>query len=170
MTDRKPGIPSSAVATARARLADLYRHGPRDPDEPEVLEAHRALNAALAEERATEIAAARPPLTDEQIRNVAALLWAGSGRTARHQLRTGQLPGVKRPEMPGRIAPAPPPLAPESELLFADEMERHYKLPQTTWRYWAANNMGPRSFLLGRRRVWRRSDVEKWLAEQEQRG
>jgi hypothetical protein len=77
------------------------------------------------------------------------------------------------------------------ELLFADEMEREFRLPQSTWRYWAATdrfdtddadadsvdadsvvvtNKGPRSFLLGRRRVWRRSDVESWLAARERLG
>jgi predicted DNA-binding transcriptional regulator AlpA len=40
-------------------------------------------------------------------------------------------------------------------------------IPASTWRYWAVNESGPQSFKLGRRRVWRRSDVLAWIAEQE---
>ena len=40
-------------------------------------------------------------------------------------------------------------------------------IPASTWRYWAISNAGPRSFKLGRRRVWRRSDVLEWIADQE---
>jgi predicted DNA-binding transcriptional regulator AlpA len=37
----------------------------------------------------------------------------------------------------------------------------------STWRYWASIDTGPASFKLGRRRVWRKSTVLAWLAEQE---
>ena len=40
-------------------------------------------------------------------------------------------------------------------------------IPASTWRYWAMNDTGPRSFKLGRRRVWRKSDVISWIAAQE---
>nr|WP_237394375.1 DNA-binding protein [Mycobacterium paraintracellulare] len=40
-------------------------------------------------------------------------------------------------------------------------------IPASTWRYWAMNDVGPRSFKLGRRRVWRWSDVEAWIDAQE---
>lgn len=39
-----------------------------------------------------------------------------------------------------------------------------------TMRYWRHNNEGPASFSLGRggRVVYRRSEIERWIAEQEQ--
>lgn len=36
--------------------------------------------------------------------------------------------------------------------------------PASTWRYWAITGLGPPSFKLGRRRVWKRADVMAWLA------
>ncbi|WP_081265073.1 helix-turn-helix transcriptional regulator [Prescottella equi] len=40
-------------------------------------------------------------------------------------------------------------------------------IPVGTWRHWAAVGEGPKSFTLGRRRVWRKSVVLAWIAEQE---
>jgi prophage regulatory protein len=40
-------------------------------------------------------------------------------------------------------------------------------IPASTWRYWAMSDAGPPSFKIGRRRVWRRSDVLAWIAAQE---
>jgi predicted DNA-binding transcriptional regulator AlpA len=40
-------------------------------------------------------------------------------------------------------------------------------IPASTWRYWAMSGTGPRSFKIGRRRVWKRSDVLDWIAAQE---
>lgn len=40
-------------------------------------------------------------------------------------------------------------------------------VPEGTWRYWAHIGQGPKSFKLGRRRVWRKSVVLAWVAEQE---
>ena len=37
----------------------------------------------------------------------------------------------------------------------------------STWRYWASIGAGPASFKMGRRRVWRKSAVLAWIAEQE---
>jgi prophage regulatory protein len=37
----------------------------------------------------------------------------------------------------------------------------------STWRYWAMLGKGPASFKLGRRRVWRKTDVLAWIAEQQ---
>ncbi len=37
----------------------------------------------------------------------------------------------------------------------------------STWRYWAHIGQGPPSHKIGRRRVWKRSGVEQWLADQE---
>ena len=49
----------------------------------------------------------------------------------------------------------------------ADDLEIVTGTPASTWRYWAHIGSGPASFKLGKRRVWRRSAVEAWLAEQE---
>nr|WP_244275539.1 helix-turn-helix domain-containing protein [Mycobacterium europaeum] len=46
-------------------------------------------------------------------------------------------------------------------------MEGRTGIPASTWRYWASMGTGPHSFKIGRRRVWRRTAVEAWLAEQE---
>ncbi|ANQ74260.1 hypothetical protein AOT96_28115 [Rhodococcus sp. 008] len=40
---------------------------------------------------------------------------------------------------------------------------------ESTLRYWASIHEGPTSFKLGRRRVYRKSVVLSWLAEQESR-
>lgn len=37
-----------------------------------------------------------------------------------------------------------------------------------TLRYWRSTNQGPPSFSLGKRVVYRRAELEKWIAEQEQ--
>lgn len=55
----------------------------------------------------------------------------------------------------------------EREYLFAEELEVLTGIPQSTWRYWSSIDQGPPSFLLGRRRVWRKTAVDAWLAEQE---
>jgi prophage regulatory protein len=54
----------------------------------------------------------------------------------------------------------------EREYFYADDLEALTGIPASTWRFWAANNQGPHSFLLGRRRVWRKADVDAWLMEQ----
>jgi predicted DNA-binding transcriptional regulator AlpA len=36
-----------------------------------------------------------------------------------------------------------------------------------TLRYWRATDQGPASFSLGRRVVYRRSEIERWITEQE---
>lgn len=40
-------------------------------------------------------------------------------------------------------------------------------IPASTWRYWAINDTGPRSFKIGRRRVWRKTDVLDWISRQD---
>lgn len=37
-----------------------------------------------------------------------------------------------------------------------------------TLRYWRSTNQGPASFTLGRRVVYRRSEIARWITEQEQ--
>ena len=40
-------------------------------------------------------------------------------------------------------------------------------IPASKWRYWASIGAGTASFKMGRRRVWRKSAVLAWIAEQE---
>lgn len=54
-----------------------------------------------------------------------------------------------------------------SEILGSNDLQELYGTPASTWRYWSQIGKGPASFKIGRRRVWRRSTVEEWLAEQE---
>ena len=54
-----------------------------------------------------------------------------------------------------------------SEYLDCVDLEQLTGTPASTWRYWAHINEGPPSFKLGRRRVWKRQDVVRWIAEQE---
>lgn len=54
----------------------------------------------------------------------------------------------------------------ESEYLSSVQLEELTGTKASTWRYWAAKGEGPDSFKLGRRRVWRKSDVLQWIAEQ----
>jgi hypothetical protein len=55
------------------------------------------------------------------------------------------------------------------EYFYAADLEKLTGIPASTWRYWATVEQGPKSFLLGRRRVWRKALVDEWLAAQEQR-
>jgi prophage regulatory protein len=55
----------------------------------------------------------------------------------------------------------------ERELVGALDLEKLTGTKASTWRYWASIGTGPASFKLGRRRVWRKSAVLAWLAEQE---
>ncbi|MDC8982156.1 helix-turn-helix domain-containing protein [Mycobacterium marinum] len=40
-------------------------------------------------------------------------------------------------------------------------------IPEATLRYWRHCGQGPASFKLGRRLVYRREELDRWLAEQE---
>lgn len=53
------------------------------------------------------------------------------------------------------------------EYLDSVELEAMTGTPASTWRWWAHCGQGPASFKLGRRRVWPRSVVMAWLAEQQ---
>jgi prophage regulatory protein len=53
------------------------------------------------------------------------------------------------------------------EYLSAVQLEKLTGTKASTWRYWAHIGNGPPSFKLGRRRVWRKDAVLKWLSEQE---
>lgn len=54
-------------------------------------------------------------------------------------------------------------------LLQAPDCEALTGIPASTWRYWAhiGDKTKPGSFKLGRRRVWRESVVQAWIAAQE---
>jgi prophage regulatory protein len=54
----------------------------------------------------------------------------------------------------------------ETEYVDSKQLEKLTGTRASTWRYWASVGEGPSSFKLGRRRVWKRSTVEAWLAEQ----
>ena len=55
----------------------------------------------------------------------------------------------------------------ESEFFSSTDLEKSTGTKASTWRYWASIGTGPASFKLGKRRVWRKSDVVAWIAEQQ---
>jgi predicted DNA-binding transcriptional regulator AlpA len=59
---------------------------------------------------------------------------------------------------------------PADDLLYTKQVAEEYGFNYATLRYWRSANEGPPSFTLGPRGrvVYRRSDVEKWLAAIEQ--
>jgi excisionase family DNA binding protein len=59
--------------------------------------------------------------------------------------------------MPDRIADDPP------ELLTITEAADVLRTPVATLRYWRHQGIGPRSFCLGRRVLYRRDDVHAWI-------
>ena len=54
------------------------------------------------------------------------------------------------------------------ELLTLEEVAAVLRAPVATLRYWRHLGVGPDGFRLGRRVVYRREDVDRWVAEQEQ--
>ncbi len=66
----------------RGRLAAItrgIRAGERPADDPALTEAKRNLTALRLEEHVTRVLADSPPLTDDQLTRIAALLQAGGG-------------------------------------------------------------------------------------------
>jgi predicted DNA-binding transcriptional regulator AlpA len=55
----------------------------------------------------------------------------------------------------------------DSVIVSALDLEKLTGTKASTWRYWASIGTGPASWKLGRRRVWKKSIVLAWLAEQE---
>lgn len=47
-----------------------------------------------------------------------------------------------------------------------EEVAASTRTPAATLRYWRWRGIGPRSYKLGRRVVYDRNDVERWIAEQ----
>lgn len=56
----------------------------------------------------------------------------------------------------------------EGELLTVRQVSGLIGIPEATLRYWRHANQGPASFALGRRVLYRRSEVERWISTQEQ--
>lgn len=56
------------------------------------------------------------------------------------------------------------------DLMTIKEVSGETRVPEPTLRYWRHKNEGPRSFRIGRRVMYRRSDVEAWLDEQYKAG
>ncbi|HLM22220.1 MAG TPA: helix-turn-helix domain-containing protein [Propionibacteriaceae bacterium] len=53
------------------------------------------------------------------------------------------------------------------EYLTTAEVGAKVRTPAETVRYWRHVGKGPKSFKIGRRVLYRESDVERWIAEQE---
>ena len=52
-----------------------------------------------------------------------------------------------------------------NDLLTVDEAAAIVRAPAATLRYWRHVGTGPRSFKLGRRVVYKRCDIDAWIAE-----
>jgi predicted DNA-binding transcriptional regulator AlpA len=55
-----------------------------------------------------------------------------------------------------------------AELLTLAEVAAVLRTPVATLRYWRHLGVGPDGFRLGRRVVYRREDIDRWLATQRQ--
>lgn len=55
----------------------------------------------------------------------------------------------------------------QAEFVGALDLENLTGTKASTWRYWAMIGEGPKSFKIGRRRVWKMSTVLAWIADQE---
>jgi predicted DNA-binding transcriptional regulator AlpA len=51
------------------------------------------------------------------------------------------------------------------EIMYAEEVSAMARIPLATLYYYRSTGMGPKSGKLGRRVVYRRADVEAWIAE-----
>ena len=54
-----------------------------------------------------------------------------------------------------------------ADYLSSADLQRMTGIPVSTWRYWVLTGEGPSSFKLGKRRLWRRSEVLAWIDAQE---
>lgn len=57
----------------------------------------------------------------------------------------------------------------EPELLTITEAAELLRAPAATLRYWRQCDIGPRSFRLGRRGLYRREDLHAWINAQQPR-
>ena len=53
------------------------------------------------------------------------------------------------------------------ELLTTREVSETYYIPVATLRYWRCQDLGPESFAIGRRVLYRREALEQWISGQE---
>jgi excisionase family DNA binding protein len=53
----------------------------------------------------------------------------------------------------------------EREFMTTAEVADMTRSPESTVRYWRHRRTGPTSFRLGRRVLYRRSDVDRWINE-----
>lgn len=54
-----------------------------------------------------------------------------------------------------------------SEFMTTAEVSHERRIPQDTLRYWRMLNTGPASFKIGRRVLYRRSEIDAWFTGQE---
>jgi len=54
-----------------------------------------------------------------------------------------------------------------TEYLVTKRVSEEYGIPESTLRYYRHCSTGPASFRLGRRVVYRRSEIERWISAQE---
>ncbi|NMO03117.1 helix-turn-helix domain-containing protein [Gordonia sp. TBRC 11910] len=53
------------------------------------------------------------------------------------------------------------------EFLTTKQVSQRWPFPEGTLRYWRNGGTGPASFRAGGRVLYRRSEIERWLSEQE---
>ena len=53
-----------------------------------------------------------------------------------------------------------------SDLMTVAEVALYLRTPVATLRYWRHLGIGPDGFRIGRRVVYRRADLDRWIAEQ----
>ena len=58
------------------------------------------------------------------------------------------------------------PAGPTDELITIQQLSDDLGVPQNTLRYWRSQGRGPNSARIGRRVMYRRADVERWINEQ----
>ncbi|WP_353650084.1 helix-turn-helix domain-containing protein [Nakamurella sp. A5-74] len=58
----------------------------------------------------------------------------------------------------------------DSELLTTGEAARLMRVPGSTLVYWRGRGEGPQSFRIGRRVVYRRHEIDRWIRAQETAG
>lgn len=52
------------------------------------------------------------------------------------------------------------------ELMTIKEVAEFIRMPESTLRFWRHRGTGPRSFKIGARVAYKRSDVDAWVEEQ----
>lgn len=52
------------------------------------------------------------------------------------------------------------------KLLTLQQVAERYNIPENSLRYWRAQKTGPKSARLGRRVMYRATDIEKWVEDQ----